>query len=248
MLCSQALQSWLDASYFLYHAQRFISASVTLLADQVPMFKFDAISKIAALAITLAVASPAAHAIDLSQGFSGGNVGEVGGAVVGGVGGNYLAKKAKLGKTGQLAATIGGTIAGGMLGGSLGKQLDASSRARAETAQMTAISTGTRQSWKSPSYAGAGAGAGAGNYGAGNYGAGTYGAKTWSSDAGRTQTAAANATTGSTASGSIEPGNPYQTETGICRDYVHNITIGGRKETARGIACRNPDGSWRVAS
>jgi surface antigen len=213
------------------------------VVDQVQMFKTGVISTVAALAITLSL-SRQAQAIDLSQGFSGGNVGEVGGAVVGGVGGNYLAKKSKLGKTGQLAATIGGTIVGGMLGGSLGRQLDASSRARAETAQMTAISTGTRQSWRSPSYAGGTTGAGNYATGARTWGPSTSGSSTSGSDTGRTQTAAS----GSDASGSVEPGNPYQTASGICRDYTHTISISGRKETARGIACRNSDGSWRIAS
>ncbi len=165
------------------------------------------------------------QALDLSRGLSGGNVGEVGGAVVGGVGGNYLAKKSKLGKTGQLAATIGGTIVGGMLGGTLGKQLDATSRARAEHAQIAAVSSGTRQTWQAPYKSGAGNG-------------------TWGAGAANARAAqpAGHAT------GSIEPGNPYQTANGICRDFTHTIKIEGRMETARGIACRNPDGTWRYAS
>ncbi len=173
-----------------------------------------------------------ALAIDLSQGLSGANVGEVGGAVAGGVGGNYLAKKGKLGKTGLLAATIGGTIAGGMLGGALGKQLDTASRTRAEQAQLTAVSTGTRQTWQSPSRVGAGTR----NWNNGASGGGNYNAnyKTPSQH--------------SPATGSIEPGHPYQTAGGICRDYTHSIQIDGRAETARGIACRNPDGTWRYAN
>lgn len=183
---------------------------------------------LAALSVLSLIMNSAANAIDLSQGFSGSNVGEVGGAVVGGVGGNYLAKKGKLGKTGQLAATIGGTIVGGMLGGTLGKQLDSASRARAEQAQLAAVSTGSRQTWQSPYHAGAGAG---------TWGSGASGAS-------RKPVPAA----GGVAQGSVEPGNPYQTASGICRDFTHKIQIEGRTETARGIACRNPDGSWRYAS
>lgn len=188
----------------------------------------------AALMVGLFAASttPLAFAVDLSQGLSGANVGEVGGAVVGGVGGNYLAKKGKLGKTGQLAATIGGTIAGGMLGGALGKQLDTASRTRAERAQLAAVSTGTRQTWQSPSSVGAGTR----NWSNGASGAGNYNAN-YKAPAQHTQ-----------AAGSIEPGHPYQTADGICRDYTHSIRIDGRAETARGIACRNPDGTWRYAN
>ncbi len=29
-----------------------------------------------------------------------------------------------------------------------------------------------------------------------------------------------------------------------CREYTHTIYINGRPQTARGIACRNPDGTW----
>jgi len=31
-----------------------------------------------------------------------------------------------------------------------------------------------------------------------------------------------------------------------CREYQHTVTIGGRTEQALGIACRQPDGTWRV--
>jgi len=33
-----------------------------------------------------------------------------------------------------------------------------------------------------------------------------------------------------------------------CREYQHTITVGGETEEAYGIACRQPDGSWKVAS
>ena len=151
--------------------------------------------------ISLLIATPAS-AIDLSQGFSNSNVGEVGGAVAGGVGGNYLAKKGKLGKTGQLAATIGGTIAGGYLGNVLGGKLDTYSRQRATSAQQAALTTGTLQTWQGQPNSGA--------------------------------------------SGQVQPGHPYKTAEGICRDFTQTIRIEGRAETARGIACRNPDGTWQI--
>jgi hypothetical protein len=33
-----------------------------------------------------------------------------------------------------------------------------------------------------------------------------------------------------------------------CREFQHNVSIGGRTEQAYGTACRNPDGSWEVVS
>jgi hypothetical protein len=30
-----------------------------------------------------------------------------------------------------------------------------------------------------------------------------------------------------------------------CREFQHNIVIGGRKEPAYGMACRQPDGTWK---
>ena len=31
-----------------------------------------------------------------------------------------------------------------------------------------------------------------------------------------------------------------------CREFQQTVTIGGRQEQAYGIACRQPDGSWRI--
>lgn len=31
-----------------------------------------------------------------------------------------------------------------------------------------------------------------------------------------------------------------------CREYQQAVTIGGRTENAYGVACRQPDGSWRI--
>lgn len=33
-----------------------------------------------------------------------------------------------------------------------------------------------------------------------------------------------------------------------CREYTHTIYIQGRPEVARGVACRNPDGTWDQVS
>jgi len=39
----------------------------------------------------------------------------------------------------------------------------------------------------------------------------------------------------------------YQTRQ-VCREYTHDIVIGGKRETMVGRACRQRDGSWRKAS
>ncbi|MGB5177274.1 MAG: hypothetical protein WBP44_00955 [Gammaproteobacteria bacterium] len=33
-----------------------------------------------------------------------------------------------------------------------------------------------------------------------------------------------------------------------CREFQHEITIGGKGEQGYGIACRQPDGNWEVVS
>jgi surface antigen len=48
--------------------------------------------------------------------------------------------------------------------------------------------------------------------------------------------------------GTIVPGPAYQQGAGTCRQYTHTIYIDGRPETARGAACRNPDGTWTPIS
>ncbi len=37
-------------------------------------------------------------------------------------------------------------------------------------------------------------------------------------------------------------------ENGSCRDYTHRIFINGRPQEAKGQACRQSDGEWRVTS
>jgi surface antigen len=46
--------------------------------------------------------------------------------------------------------------------------------------------------------------------------------------------------------GQIVPGKPYQQGTQFCRPYTHTIYIGGQPQTARGTACRQPDGTWQT--
>ncbi|MFA6266593.1 MAG: RT0821/Lpp0805 family surface protein [Pseudolabrys sp.] len=44
--------------------------------------------------------------------------------------------------------------------------------------------------------------------------------------------------------GTIVPGPAYVDRGHNCRSYTHTIYINGQPETARGTACRNPDGTW----
>ena len=44
--------------------------------------------------------------------------------------------------------------------------------------------------------------------------------------------------------GTVVPGPYYQDAGRRCRSYTHTIYIDGRPQTARGTACRNPDGTW----
>jgi surface antigen len=45
--------------------------------------------------------------------------------------------------------------------------------------------------------------------------------------------------------GTIVAGPPYAYQSyQRCREYTHTIYIDGQPRTGRGIACRNPDGTW----
>ena len=44
--------------------------------------------------------------------------------------------------------------------------------------------------------------------------------------------------------GTVVPGPAYESGGRNCRSYTHTIYIDGRPQTARGTACRNPDGTW----
>lgn len=50
-------------------------------------------------------------------------------------------------------------------------------------------------------------------------------------------------------SGAITPTRTYQDATGQnCREFQQAITVGGKQEQAYGVACRDPDGSWRIVN
>ena len=44
--------------------------------------------------------------------------------------------------------------------------------------------------------------------------------------------------------GTVVPGPAYQESGRNCRSFTHTIYVDGRPQTARGTACRNPDGTW----
>jgi surface antigen len=48
--------------------------------------------------------------------------------------------------------------------------------------------------------------------------------------------------------GTVVPGPAYQANGSTCREYSHTIYIDGRPRSARGTACRNPDGTWTPIS
>jgi surface antigen len=50
-------------------------------------------------------------------------------------------------------------------------------------------------------------------------------------------------------SGTVTPTKTYQTASGnYCREYQTTVVIDGKQERANGTACRQPDGSWRIAN
>jgi surface antigen len=49
---------------------------------------------------------------------------------------------------------------------------------------------------------------------------------------------------GSGVSGSVVATAPYQVGSQNCRQYSHTVSIKGQDNVARGVACRNGDGSW----
>jgi surface antigen len=46
--------------------------------------------------------------------------------------------------------------------------------------------------------------------------------------------------------GEITVGSSYQVNRLDCREYTHNVWIGGRPRVVKGTACREPDGVWRI--
>jgi surface antigen len=49
---------------------------------------------------------------------------------------------------------------------------------------------------------------------------------------------------GDDASGVVVANAPYQVGAQNCRQYRHTVTADGRESVARGVACRNSDGTW----
>lgn len=45
-------------------------------------------------------------------------------------------------------------------------------------------------------------------------------------------------------SGEVTAAQPYRVGSQDCRQYSQTVTIGGQQRSARGTACRNPNGSW----
>jgi len=48
--------------------------------------------------------------------------------------------------------------------------------------------------------------------------------------------------------GSVVPGPAYQANGSTCRQFTETVYLDGRPVTARGTACRNPDGTWTEVS
>jgi surface antigen len=48
--------------------------------------------------------------------------------------------------------------------------------------------------------------------------------------------------------GNVVPGPYYESGGRRCRAYTHTIYVNGRPESARGTACRAPDGRWVAVS
>jgi surface antigen len=69
--------------------------------------------------------------------------GSVSGAVIGGVIGSSFG-----GGAGRVAATVAGAAIGGLIGGAVGRNLDDIERQRAYDAQMMAMSSGRRTTWR----------------------------------------------------------------------------------------------------
>jgi surface antigen len=44
--------------------------------------------------------------------------------------------------------------------------------------------------------------------------------------------------------GEVTPASPYRVGSQDCRQYTHTVHLDGQSRSARGTACRNPDGSW----
>jgi surface antigen len=47
-------------------------------------------------------------------------------------------------------------------------------------------------------------------------------------------------------SGNVVVGASYEVNRLDCREYTHTVSIGGRTRVAKGTACRQPGGTWRM--
>ncbi|MFP5344247.1 MAG: RT0821/Lpp0805 family surface protein [Gammaproteobacteria bacterium] len=47
---------------------------------------------------------------------------------------------------------------------------------------------------------------------------------------------------------SVTPTRTYKSAGQDCREYTTTVTIDGKKQTAYGTACRQPDGTWQVVN
>jgi len=130
--------------------------------------------------------------------------------------------------TGQTAGALGGAAAGGLLGSQIG----------GGSGKLAATAAGT--------LLGALAGSKLGGYLEGNdQRTATQAEQTAVSQGEPIQWT--NPETGNR--GTIEPTRTYQDQTGqTCREYQHTVYVGGRAEQARGNACQQPDGTWRIVS
>jgi surface antigen len=92
-----------------------------------------------------------------------------------------------------------GAALGGVLGGPIGASLSDADRQAAWTAQVAALDSGQRRSWRGAQ--------------------GVF--------------------------GFVEPG----AETGAgCRSYAQTIYVSGRPNRGQGVACKQPDGGWKMTS
>ncbi len=48
--------------------------------------------------------------------------------------------------------------------------------------------------------------------------------------------------------GNVVPGPAYQANGATCRQYTHTVYVDGTPQSARGTACRNPDGTWTTVN
>lgn len=54
--------------------------------------------------------------------------------------------------------------------------------------------------------------------------------------------------TSGAAKGEVVPGASYKVNASDCRDYTHSVTVGGKSQSGRGTACRQPSGVWQAVT